>query len=475
MDQNLGWWTEVVFGGWRERPGPRYQRLAGALLDAVEQRVLADGTRVPAERGLADAIGVSRGTVVACFEHLVAAGVLDRRQGAGTFVVGRPSWADRPARSTMATLLLRRMAGDRTTIDLSVSAPGDLRHLPAIDAQQAWATLEGNGLDTAGVPELREAVADHLTRHQHLPTDPEQILITAGAQEALRLLNDALPPGDLVTTCPTYLGVADAFPDRRVVPLPTGPAGPDPNAVERAARAPGTVAYLVPTGHNPTGTVMPALPRQAFAAIADAGRATVVEDLSLADLYLDGEPPPPPLAALSTHVVAVGSAGKLLWGGLRVGWIRADEPLRGTLLARKAAASLATAATTQAITARLLTAIDAPWLAAHRNALACRRDHLIGLITHGLPGWRITRPAAGLSLWVEVPVDNVDAFAHTAARHGVVIAPGRTACVDGRHHHCVRLSFAAQFDLLTLAVDRLAVAWEAHSANLAAGPSRRRP
>jgi DNA-binding transcriptional MocR family regulator len=356
-----------------------------------------------------------------------------------------------------------------------VSAPGDLRHLPDIDAQHAWATLEGNGLDTEGLPILRTAIAAHLTRHQHLPTDPEQIVITAGAQEALRLLNATLPPADLVTTCPTYLGLADAFENRRVVALPTGPSGPDPNAIARAARAPGTVVYLMPTGHNPTGTVLPALPRQAVAAIADAGRANVVEDLTLADLYLDGETPPPPLAALSTNVVAVGSAGKLLWGGLRVGWIRADEPLRSDLLAQKAAASLATAATTQAITARLLTAIDAEWLAAHRIALARRRDHLIGLIGDRLPGWRAVRPAAGLSLWVEVPVDNVDAFAHTAARHGVVIAPGRTACVDGRHHGFARVSFAEQFDLLTLAVDRLAVTWEAHSADLAAGPARRRP
>src|SRR5690349_21555536 len=116
MDQDLSWWSEVVFGGWRQRSGPRYQRLAEALLDAVDQRVLAAGTRVPAERTLAAAVGVSRGTVVACFDHLVSASVLRRRQGSGTYVVGRPSWAARPAGTGVATLLLRRMAGDRETI-----------------------------------------------------------------------------------------------------------------------------------------------------------------------------------------------------------------------------------------------------------------------------------------------------------------------------------------------------------------------
>ena len=125
MAEDLSWWAEVVFGGWRHRPGPRYQRLAAALLDAVDRRVLREGTRVPAERILAASVGVSRGTVVASFEQLVAAGVLRRRQGSGTYVVGRPSWAARPGGSGVAALLLQRMVGDRETIDLSVSSPGD--------------------------------------------------------------------------------------------------------------------------------------------------------------------------------------------------------------------------------------------------------------------------------------------------------------------------------------------------------------
>ena len=59
------------------------------------------------------------------------------------------------------------------------------------------------------------------------------------------------------------------------MPVPADSAGPDPNAVSRAGRRPGAIAYLMPTGHNPTGAVMPLVRRQAFAAIADAGRVTV--------------------------------------------------------------------------------------------------------------------------------------------------------------------------------------------------------
>ncbi|HEX8005757.1 MAG TPA: PLP-dependent aminotransferase family protein, partial [Trebonia sp.] len=286
--QDFTWWAEVVFSGWRRRPGPKYQKLAAALLEAIDNHTLRQGTRVPAERALAAAVGVSRGTVVACFDHLVAAGVLTRRQGAGSYVTGRPSWAARPAGSSVATMLLRRVAEDREIIDLSVSAPGDLRHLPPADPNAAWHALDGHGLDPAGLPRLREQVARHLTEHQRLPTNPDQLVITNGAQEALWLLSRTLPAARVLTSCPTYPGLAAALSGTRIeiAAVPADAAGPDPNAVERAGRVPRGLAYLMPTGHNPTGTVMPLVRRRAIAAIADAGRITVIEDLTLADLTL---------------------------------------------------------------------------------------------------------------------------------------------------------------------------------------------
>lgn len=469
MDQDLTWWAEVVFGGWQERSGPRYQRLAAALLDAVARRVLAAGTRVPAERMLALAVGVSRGTVVACFDQLAAAGVLRRRVGSGTFVVGRPSWAaTRPAASSVSELLLRRIAGDGSMIDLSVSSPSDLRHLPFVDFGEVWGTLEGNGLDPRGLLSLRAAVARHVSVCQQLPTEPDQVVITGGAQEALWLLGRVLRPGQVLASCPTYPGLVSAFGRAAVVPVAADAGGTSANAVARSGA--GGLAYVMPTGHNPTGLVMSRVRRQGFAAIADAGQVTVVEDLTLADLFLDGELAPQPVAALSAEVIAVGSVSKLLWGGLRIGWIRVgSSQLRTALLARKAALNLATSAVTQAVATALLDTVRDDWLAAHRAALVRRRDHLASLIGEALPAWRVERPSAGLSLWVWLPVADVAAFAHVASRHGVVVAVGGTACVDGQHLGYIRLSFAEQIDTLSLAVERLAVAWEAHTENLAAG------
>jgi DNA-binding transcriptional MocR family regulator len=476
-------------------------------LEAIDRKTLREGTRVPAERTLAAAVGVSRGTVVACFDHLTAAGVLTRRQGDGTYVAGRPSWT--ATASSVATALLRRIAAERETIDLSASSPGDLGHLPFPIPNVPITSLDGLGLDPAGLPELRSAVARYLTEHQRLPTSPEEIVITNGAQEALWLLTRILPARAVLTSCPTYPGLTSTIGGSRamVVPVPADVAGPDPTAIERAGHArgaraggvppsgrsfplegggPRAVAYLMPTGHNPTGAVMPLIRRQSLAALADAGRLTIVEDLALADLMLGatgavaaqaacpaqaGPAPPPPLSALSSRVIAVGSASKLLWGGLRIGWIRVgDEPLRGALIGRKAALNLATSAVSQSVTAQLLASVTPGWLAAHRAALTRRRDHLVALIGEQLPAWRVTRPEAGLSLWAELPLASADAFTHAAARHGVTITPGSTACVCGGHGNYVRLSFAEQPGTLELAAERLAAAWESHAQDLAATP-----
>src|SRR5688500_5295598 len=126
------WWTQVVFADWRERPGPRYQGISAAVLDAVDAGRVRSGSRLPAERLLADALGVSRGTSVAAAGQLVDAGLGRRRQGSGAFVAGRPGWLGQPVSNPAAGLLLRRLAG-RASLDLSLSVPPGIDHLPTVD------------------------------------------------------------------------------------------------------------------------------------------------------------------------------------------------------------------------------------------------------------------------------------------------------------------------------------------------------
>lgn len=475
MDQDLTWWGGVVLAGWRQRAGPRYRRIAAAVLEAIDDGRLPTASRLPAERILADALGVSRGTVVAALDQLAEAGAVRRRQGSGTYVAGRPGWTSPRTASGAAAILLRQLA-DREHVDLSLSVPAGTDHLPPVDLGSLAGRLSGHGLESAGLPDLREQIARHLTEHLQLPTSPEQLVVTTGAQQALCLIGDLTAPAraSIVASCPSYPGLVTAFGTNRrarLLSVPSaGGGGIDPDGVARAARsAERPVVYVAPVA-NPAGVVLPEASRAALLDGAGRAGALVVEDLALADLVLQGGSPPP-LAAMSDDVVSIGSLSKLFWAGLRVGWIRAPEPLRSSLLQLKAASDLASSIPSQAIAAQLLGAVDDTWLRGLRSDLCARRDRLASEVGVRVPAWgTITRPVAGLSLWVELPLRSADSFAQAAMAHGVTVAPGSTMCGCGHHRGHIRMSFAEPFDTLDLAAERLAFAWEAHCADVASAP-----
>ncbi|NUW43384.1 aminotransferase-like domain-containing protein [Nonomuraea rhodomycinica] len=476
MDHDLGWWVRIALDGWRRRSGPHYRRIAEGIADAMERRLVAAEERLPAERTLADALGVSRGTLVRAYGELADAGWVERRQGAGTFVRPRPLSAHAPVESAASALLRRRLAqdgsaGSKEIIDLSLSVPAGVDHLPPFDGGIPPRELRGHGLHPAGLPALRAALATHLTARLRLPTTPDQLIVTSGARHALSLVLAALdsPARSVITGCPTHPGLASAVRGERPIAVPVDAFGIDAQAVRRlAVRTP--VVYVDSAAHDPTGAVLSASRRDSLLALVRRGGALLVEDLAQAGLDLEREGQPViPLAARDDSVIALGSLSKMFWAGLRVGWIRAPEWLRDVLLLLASASDLAPGVPAQLIAARLLGAAGATWQDELRRSLRDRRDLLLGLLRRQLPAWRPEVPRAGLSAWVSLPVTESETFAHLAARYGVIVAPGAAACVDGRHHHGVRLSFAESPRTLESAVDRLVAAWEEHSRRLAVG------
>ncbi|MFD9890414.1 PLP-dependent aminotransferase family protein [Amycolatopsis sp. NPDC059027] len=473
MDQDLGWWVRVALDGWDARPGPRYRRVAEGVAAAIERGLLSAGDRLPAERILAEGLGLSRGTVVRCFDELADAGLVERRQGAGTYVRARPAWTQAPKQSPASALLQRRLDEDRETIDLSLSVPAGTEHLPEVAAgvQADW---RGHGLHPAGLPALRAALATHLTRRLGLPTTADQLIVTSGAQHALTLVAAAAvsPDRTVITACPTYPGLAGALAGRggRLLGVGVDSLGIDVNAVRRAAgRLAAPVIYVDPCGHNPTGAVLTRSRHEPLLAAARSSDGLLVEDLAQAGLALDEDPEPvPPLAASDDSVVAIGSLSKMFWAGLRIGWIRAPAALRGHLLRLRSANDLAPGVPGQLFAARLLEAVDDAWHGQLRAALAARRDLLVNAIRQRLPAWAVEPPAAGLSLYARLPLADSETYAHRAARYGVLVTPGAACCVDRRHFAGVRLSIAESPHTLETAVDRLAAAWEDHSRDVAA-------
>src|SRR5205085_9483287 len=196
------------------------------------------------------------------------------------------------------------------------------------------------------------------------------------------------------------------------------------------------LAYLIADFHNPTGRWMPPEARAAIAAAARRSRTTLVFDETLVDLWLDAPTRPYDFEG-ADGVVRLGSTGKSFWGGLRLGWIRADAQTILALGPRRASIDLGTPLLEQLAAAHLLTHEEAP-LAARREMLRGRRDHLIGLMARKLPDWRVTLPPGGLSLWAELPAAVSSSLTAGSERFGLRLAAGPRFGVDGAFERFLR-------------------------------------
>jgi 2-aminoadipate transaminase len=306
---------------------------------------------------------------------------------------------------------------------------------------------------TEGDPALRERLAERFTAGG-VPATGAEVLVTTGSQQALGLIAAALfDPGDVVLVeDPTYLAALQSFElaDARPVAIPCDDDGPDPGAlVERARAHRAKAAYLIPTFQNPTGRTLSAERRAALAEAAATAGLWLVEDDPYSALRLDGEP----VDLLAAHpaarerTIVVQTLSKVLSPGLRIGYLRAPEALRGPLTVAKQAADLHTSTITQLAAERWLATHD---LDAHIASLATvyrpRRDALLAGLAEHLPAestW--TEPEGGLFVWVTLPAGyDAERALPAAIERGVAFVPGRYFYAGTARPETLRLSFATE-------------------------------
>jgi DNA-binding transcriptional MocR family regulator len=369
------------------------------------------------------------------------------------------------AASPLLGLLDQR--GDDDVVDLALGTPFPLAEMTAdrfaLPESEHAALLQDRGYYPFGLPSLRAAIAAEFCR-SGVATTREQVLITNGAQHAFVLCAMLfLQRGDTaLLEDPTYFGAIDACRTvgARIATVPVGPGGAAPSAIRARMTATGArLIYLTTTYQNPTGSVTPLAALRDMARLVAEFGVAVVDDRTMADLVLDGAPPPP-LAAFAGDqpVLTIGSLSKLLWPGLRIGWIRGPEPIVQRLARLKSAMDLGSPITTQAVAARLLDRLDEV-RALRRRQLKPRRDFLVERLRQRLPDWTFRVPQGGLFLWVKLPAGDAREFTQFAARHGVVALPGSMLSADESHTAHLRLPFLADPDTLQRGVDRLATAW----------------
>ncbi|KQO61482.1 MocR-like transcription factor YczR [Curtobacterium sp. Leaf261] len=461
----------LLLAHWRDgRSGTAYEALADALRVLVIDGRVSVGSRLPAERRLAETLGLSRTTVATAYARLREDGFIASVRGSGSVVQLPAAVAGRRDPEQLGGVRLGAGGATDGVLDLRKAvmhaAPGiaeaaelAMRHLPA--------ALADVGYDTVGDQGLRAAIAERYAA-RGLPTRPEQVLVTLGAQHAIALLARVLVGrGDaVVVESPTYPHAHEALraAGGRLVGVPVDAAdGWDVGAMTTAIRrtAP-SVAYVMPDLHNPTGATMSLTARLALLdAAADAG-TVVIADETIGELRIEGDVHPP-LAALGpttgpASVVLIGSTGKVFWGGLRIGWVRADPDLVQRLVLARPTGDLGTPILEQLVVRELLPRTEAV-LEERRRHLLQGRDHVVAGLRTRVPEWDVPSPAGGLTAWVGLGRPVSSALVLAARADGVALASGGVFGPDGGFERFLRVPFSGSAVDRERMLDVLVGAW----------------
>jgi DNA-binding transcriptional MocR family regulator len=440
--------------GWRDLAnGPAYAALADRVRLLILDGRVSLGTRLPAERELAAQLGLSRTTVSAAYADLRDSGYLDSVRGSG-------SVARLPSRGGVVPDMF-------VTDQLDFSMAVLPSHPAVAEAAQRAATalpafLDQTGFNPMGMRVARQAIADRYTA-RGLPTDADEVLVTVGAQHAIALLaHTLLSRGDrAVIESPSYPHAVEALRSAgaRLVTVPVTTAeGWDESALEQAfQRTSPVLAYLMPDNHNPTGATMPAAQRERLVALAAEQGTTLIVDETIGGLELDGQAAEPPFATLG-RAVMLGSFGKSVWGGLRIGWMRADRELIQRVARNRFMTDLGTPVLEQLILVDLLADLDRI-LADRRIYLRASRDHLARRLAADLPTWQMPSVPGGIAAWVNIGLPISSQLALAARAEGLVIAAGARFGVEGLFERFIRIPFTYPPDVIDRGVDALAAAW----------------
>ncbi|MGW3291412.1 aminotransferase-like domain-containing protein [Streptomyces sp. NPDC001002] len=427
-----------LLGVWRDK-APVSVPLRDALAELIDGSYLPAGWRMPGQRALATALGVARGTVSRAYAELTASGRLSATRGSGTYVRGAVGLV-RPDEGRLTSF------GDgEVVVDLSSGAlPGSelvAGVMPEVGRQLRERHLQDTGYHPAGLPELRAALAARITA-QGLPTRADQVMVTAGSQQAVWLIATALagPGTSTVVEDPSYRGALEALAAAggRLRGVPFTRTGMDLNLLE-AAVADADLLYVQTALHNPTGIHMPEAQRRALADIAARHGTLVVDDQSQSELGWFRSDPLPGLERMADpeRLLVVGTLSKLFWGGLRVGWVRGPREIIGRLAALRGGIDLGGPIADQLAALQLLPQADRQ-RELRRAFLARQFDVTADILRTVLPSWRWSTPVGGSGLWTDTGQDAV-ALAQRALARGIRLTAGPAFSPHGGHRTFVRL------------------------------------
>ena len=405
-----------MLGDWRSNDRGLVRALALGIGQLITENHLPDGVLLPSQRNLAAALAISRSTVTETYEALAAVDVVESFQRSGCRVrrKGFASINGTTEGESAGTLGSGLRLDPLSSYDI---ASGALPGLPVvaqavadIDHRRLLAHVAAGGFFPAGLPELRNIVAEYYT-DLGMPTTGKNIVITGGAQQATWLIAQLLigPVDEVVVEDPTSRRTLDVLrrAGTRLLSVPLADTGLRLDLLEQliAHRRPRLV-YCQPVVHDPTGVTMDQQTIRGIARILEAHRTFCVEDASSAELLFDERRRRHGLGTLlpMEQLLTVSTLSKLTWGGLRVGWIRGSAHVIERLTELKRSIDLTSSVLDQLVAVELLKRL--PEIRSrrtsdlHRGVVDTRRT-----IARIQPSWRWTEPSGGTGLWVDTGSD----------------------------------------------------------------------
>lgn len=442
----------------RQSEVPLYRQIKSYLRQGILSGSLAPDTRLPASRQLARDLGVNRITVENAYAELEAEGLIFSRLGSGTYVLHPDPLFPLPKNSSGAAWPLWQQAIQEQNRSSGIkhvggkqkiarhpnpisfaSGIGDSNLFPAEDFRRVLqAVMRRDGFaafdygEHNGHAPLRQSIA-HILASQGVQTQPENILVTAGSQQALSLVAQfLLKPGDVILVeSPTYSGALELFQalDFKVVGIPVDAHGMQVEELEKLLQQHHPkLIYTIPTFHNPTGTCLSGPRRRQLIVLADRYNVPILEDDFVGDLRYEGRAQPA-LKALDPggRVIYVSTFSKMLMPGLRVGFLAAEGPIYDSLVNFKRVNDLATSTLVQrALEAYLTVGRYQAHLRRSCQVFRRRRDVMVSAIKRYLPSdIHVDPPQGGLFIWLQLPeaLNSINLLP-LAWEEGVDFAPG---------------------------------------------------
>ena len=451
----------------------RYEALARFIIGLVETGTLPPGARAPSLRQISRQRQASLSTALQAYRLLEDRGILEARPQSGFYIAkGGPVSLKTPApsapseRATSVTvsdlvLTLLEYAADPRLVPLGCAIPSAaLLAAGRLDRFLARAArVKGTDYNIytvpKGDPDLRREIARRALRWGQ-GLSPEDIAITCGCTEALTLALKAVSrPGDTIAIeSPTYFGLLQVIEtlDLKALELPTDAAtGVDPAALDRALKGGSVAACLFSSSfNNPLGCTMPDDRKRTVLDLLARHDVPLIEDDIYGDIHF-GPDRPTPFMALDRHgnTIYCSSFSKTLAPGYRVGWVATGRHMR-RVLENKFAFTLCGPALPQVALADFLASggYDSH-LRRMRRVFGANIERMTRAIDRSFPpDTRVTRPAGGFVLWLELPQPlNSRALFEAALRQGICFAPGDVFSAGGRYAHCLRLSCGYPWDV----------------------------